>query len=126
MILHQLKILVGRLGHRVAGMATTEKQAVAEARNKSIDLILSDVHLADDSSGIDAAESILKLQEVPVIFITAYPERLLTGSCAEPAFLITKPFTDDEVQASIDQALYLESAKRSLLDKKSRVTELMQ
>jgi hypothetical protein len=42
----------------------------------------------------------------PVIFITAYPERLLTGERPEPAFLITKPFQPETVKAAIGQALF--------------------
>ncbi len=53
--------------------------------------------------------------EVPVIFITAYPERFLTGSRPEPAFLITKPFLTDTVKAVISQALFFNrKAHRSI------------
>ena len=45
---------------------------------------------------------------VPVVFITAYPERLLTGERPEPAFLITKPFQPETVKAVISQALFFE------------------
>jgi hypothetical protein len=49
---------------------------------------------------------------VPVIFITAYPDRLLTGERPEPTFLITKPFQESTVQAAISQALFFESSAR--------------
>jgi hypothetical protein len=49
---------------------------------------------------------------VPVIFITAFPERFLTGQRPEPAFLITKPFRAETVKAVISQALFFE--QRSL------------
>jgi len=69
-------------------------------------LILADIQLADDSSGIDAVKDILKEQSAPVIFITAYPERLLTGERPEPTYLITKPFMPETVSATISQALF--------------------
>ena len=47
---------------------------------------------------------------VPVIFITAYPERLLTGSRPEPTFLVTKPFTEKQVSAAVSQAMFFETA----------------
>ena len=50
--------------------------------------------LADMSSGLEAVNEVLESFEVPVIFITAYPEKLLTGERPEPTFLITKPFRD--------------------------------
>ena len=48
--------------------------------------------------------------QVPVIFITAFPERLLTGERPEPTFLITKPFQRSTVKAAISQALFFDAA----------------
>ena len=110
-IVMHIESLVHQLGHHVVGTAETMDVAVAQARKTRPDLILSDVNLADGSSGHDAVQEILKEQEIPVIFITAYPERLLTGNCAEPAFLITKPFRDEAVKATITQAHFLSQRK---------------
>lgn len=71
-------------------------------------MILADIQLADGSSGIDAVNDILKSEPMPAIFITAFPERLLTGERPEPAFLITKPFNPDMVRALISQALFFD------------------
>lgn len=98
--------LVEDLGHSVVGSAATRKQAVDLARKLKPGLILCDVQLADNSSGIDAIQDILVDFDIPVIFITAFPERLLTGERPEPAYLITKPFQDDTVKAAISQALF--------------------
>jgi DNA-binding LytR/AlgR family response regulator len=73
-------------------------------------MILADIQLADGSSGIDAVNEILKDATIPVIFITAYPEHLLTGERPEPAFLVTKPFNEDMVKALISQALFFDEA----------------
>jgi len=99
---------VERVGHTVVGFATTHKEAVALAREHAPELILADIQLADDSSGLDAVREILgggAAFDVPVIFITAFPERLLTGERPEPTFLITKPFDSDTLHISISQAL---------------------
>ena len=56
-------------------------------------------------SGITAVTDILRMSSVPVIFVTAYPERLLTGERPEPAFLITKPFEPETLDVAISQAL---------------------
>ncbi len=98
--------LVEDLGHRFVGGAATRKQAVEMARKVKPGLILCDVQLADNSSGIDAVQDILAEHDVPVIFITAFPERLLTGERPEPTYLISKPFQDDTVKAAISQALF--------------------
>ncbi len=100
-----LEQIVEEMGHEVAGTAMTHDEAVAEAERVSPDLVLADIQLADGSSGLDAARDILARYDVPVIFITAYPERLLTGERPEPTFLVTKPFEPETVVATIGQAL---------------------
>lgn len=93
------------MGHEVVGMAMTRDDAVILAREERPDLVLADIQLADGSSGIDAVDAILQEFPVPVIFITAFPERLLTGQQREPAYLVTKPFNPETVVATIGEAL---------------------
>ena len=100
--------VVSSLGHRVVRVARTAEQAVEATRTLKPGLVLADIHLADGSSGLDAVNEILTSIDVPVIFITAYPERLLTGDRPEPAFLITKPFQPEAVKAAISQALFFD------------------
>ena len=100
-----LKSIVTALGHEITGVVRTHREAVTLAGSESPDLILADISLADGSSGIDAVKEILDEQFVPVIFITAFPERLLTGERPEPAYLITKPFEPETVSATIWQAM---------------------
>lgn len=100
------------LGHTVSGIARTHTEALELYRRTNPGMILADIHLADGSSGIDAINDILKVASIPVIFITAFPERLLTGERAEPTFLVTKPYNPDMLKALISQALFFnESAK---------------
>ena len=103
-----IETLVRELGHSVTGVARTHKEAVALVGQKRPGLVLADIQLADGSSGLEATAEILKSIDLPVIFITAYPERLLTGDRPEPAFLITKPFQPEAVKAAISQALFLD------------------
>lgn len=105
-----LEAIVRDLGHDVTGIAVTRDEAVQEAANRAPGLVLADIQLADDSSGIDAVQDILNQIDVPVIFITAFPERLLTGERPEPAFLITKPFQNATVKTAIAQALFFNGA----------------
>jgi DNA-directed RNA polymerase specialized sigma24 family protein len=113
MIAMDLESIVEGLGHRVAGVARTHSEAVSAVAEEKPGLVLADIQLADGSSGLDAVNEMLGTFEVPVIFITAYPDRLLTGERPEPAFLITKPYQPDTVKAIVSQALFFErSAKR--------------
>lgn len=107
----QLEGLVSELGHNVVGTAATRAQASELFRNNPAGLVLADIQLADGSSGIDAVEDLLKFGDVPVIFITAYPERLLTGERPEPTYLVTKPFQEATVRAAISQALFFGSSR---------------
>lgn len=101
--------IVQGLGHQIAATATTARAAVEAAERERPSLVLADIQLADGSSGIDAVNAILASFKVPVIFITAFPERLLTGERPEPTFLITKPYSPEAVRAAISQALFFES-----------------
>jgi CheY-like chemotaxis protein len=105
-----IETIVRDLGHNVTGVAVTRDEAVAQALARRPGLVLADIQLADDSSGIDAVKDILANFKVPVIFITAFPERLLTGARPEPTFLITKPFQRSTVKAAIAQALFFDTA----------------
>lgn len=106
MIQMQLEDLVVSLGHEVCGTATTHAEAMQCVKAQRPGLVLADIQLADGSSGLEAVEEILTLGTLPVVFITAYPERLLTGDRIEPTYLVTKPFREKTVQASISQALF--------------------
>ncbi|MCB1500622.1 MAG: response regulator [Bauldia sp.] len=112
LIAMDIEDIVTRLGHRVTGVARTRTEAVRLAERERPGIILADIQLADGSSGIDAVNDLLAGFEIPVIFITAFPERLLTGSRPEPTFLITKPFAPEMVKAMISQALFFDSASR--------------
>jgi len=109
LIAMDIEDIVTSLGHCVTGIARTRREAVKLAAQKPPRLILADINLADGSSGIDAVNDMLQGISVPVIFITAYPERLLTGQRPEPAFLITKPFLPEMVKAMISQALFFDA-----------------
>ncbi len=106
--------IVEGMGHRVTGNARTHAEAVKLAGDDRPDLILADIQLADNSSGVEAVNEILtrlgpEFSEVPVIFITAFPERLLTGERPEPAFLINKPYTEEQVRSAVSQAMFFAS-----------------
>ncbi|MCD7060173.1 response regulator [Pelagibacterium xiamenense] len=106
LIAMDIEQMVETLGHTVTGVARTHSEAVKLFNERRPGLVLADIQLADGSSGIDAVNDILKSVNVPVIFITAFPERLLTGERPEPAFLVTKPFQPDMVKALISQVLF--------------------
>ena len=114
LIAMDIEQLVESLGHKVVSIARTHREAVQLYGKTRPRMILADIQLADGSSGIDAVNDILKNEPIPVIFITAFPERLLTGERPEPAFLVTKPFNPDMVKALISQALFFDEGSRAV------------
>ncbi|MBV2358386.1 response regulator [Thalassococcus sp. CAU 1522] len=107
-----LETIVADMGHRVTGIARTETEALDLAATDQPELILSDIQLADGSSGIDAVNRLLARDgDRPVIFITAFPERLLTGKGPEPAFLISKPYLEEQVRSAVSQAMFFASTE---------------
>lgn len=113
LIAMDIEHMVESLGHRVVGIARTRDKAVKLYAETHPSMILADIQLADGSSGIDAVNNILSQDAVPVIFITAFPERLLTGERPEPTFLVTKPFNPDMVKALITQALFFKESSKA-------------
>ncbi|SMH53278.1 response regulator receiver protein [Maritimibacter sp. HL-12] len=112
LIAMDIEAIVKDMGHQITGVARTRDQAVALAEKVRPDLILADIQLADNSSGIGAINDILsQTGDLPVIFITAFPERLLTGERLEPAFLITKPYTEEQVRSAVSQAMFFSSTE---------------
>ncbi|HJR56584.1 MAG TPA: response regulator [Rhizomicrobium sp.] len=107
-----LENLVTELGHKVVAIAATRDEAVAKAHSERPGLVLADINLGEGGSGIDAVSEILASFDIPVIFITAYPEKLLTGERPEPTYLIAKPFLPETVQATVGQALFFHPAAK--------------
>ncbi len=97
------------LGHTITGVLATRAEAVRHVLAEKPDLILADIELADGTQGTDAVAEIRKTLAVPAIFITAFPERLLSGRGGEPTFLIPKPFKPSHVKAVITQALFFKA-----------------
>jgi DNA-directed RNA polymerase specialized sigma24 family protein/CheY-like chemotaxis protein len=121
--------IVEDMGHRVAGMAAHQAQSVSLAEELKPGLVLADIRLEDDGDGIAAAQHILEAYEVPIVFVTGYPERLLTGSGGlEPAFVVAKPFDAEALKVTIAHALATYASpdaprhRAELLDKLTRIT----
>lgn len=107
-----LESIVTSMGHAVTGIARTRMRAVELGQLDRPDLIMADIQLADNSSGIDAVNDLLaRFAPMPVIFVTAFPERLLTGDRPEPAFLISKPYSEEQVRSSVSQAMFFASTE---------------
>lgn len=102
---------VRELGHAVSGICASAALAVQSAKDAPPGLVLADIQLAGAGTGLDAANMIQKSVDAPVVFVTAFPERLLTGARPEPTYLVMKPFVPAALKAMIAQALFFHPAR---------------
>lgn len=99
---------VSDMGCVVTGVARTAAQAVEMASTWSPNLLIANVVLADLSTGRSATDRILTADPgVDVVFMAPKPEELLTGDVEEPAFVIQKPYMEDQVRNAVSQAFIL-------------------
>lgn len=113
-----LKDILEGMGHRVAKIVQTHRDALRAATRAQPGLVMADIRLADGSSGLDAVNEMLRSFSVPVVFVTAYPEKLTTGRRPEPTFVIPKPFRAAAVQAIVSQVLFFDQHARRRTDTK--------
>jgi CheY-like chemotaxis protein len=104
-----LQSIVEDMGHTVCGIAAEKSTALEIALRESPDLILSDLRLRGEDDGISTVHDILTSMDVPVIFVTAYPERMLTGNRLEPTFIIPKPYNVRALKTAIGHSLVFET-----------------
>lgn len=97
--------IVTTMGHSVVHRAVAEAEALQAARRAVPHLVLADIQLGDGGDGLTAAQAIITKSPVPMIFVTGYPERLLTGEAPEPAFVVSKPYREETLRTAIGQAL---------------------
>ncbi|MDF2763040.1 MAG: hypothetical protein K0S81_18 [Rhodospirillales bacterium] len=107
LIAMDLARIVEEMGHRLCGTAARQQEAIELAERTRPGLVLADIQLQNGDNGIQTVREILRRIDAPVIFVTGFPERLLTGEALEPAFVITKPFNPQTLKTAIAQALSL-------------------
>lgn len=114
LISEELSERLTRLGLEVVGTADTADEGIRLALLQRPDLILMDIRLKGPKDGIQAAEQIKASLGVPVIYITAYSDRVTLdrAKCSLPDGYILKPFHERELQVAIEGALYRHSVQR--------------
>jgi DNA-binding LytR/AlgR family response regulator len=97
-----------RLGYNVPTTVSSGEEAIAHAEEQNPDLVLMDIMLKGELSGIDAAGQIRQRFNIPVIYLTAYADEstLAKAKITEPYGYIIKPFKEIDLHTSIEMALY--------------------
>ena len=103
-----IQLSLKKLGYHVVGAASTGEQAVLLAQQHMPDIILMDIMLKGEMNGIEAADTIRKETNIPVIFLTAYADEstLAKAKVTQPYGYIIKPFKEIDIHTSIEMALY--------------------
>jgi len=103
-----LEVCLKSIGCTVAAFATTGEEAVETACRLKPDVVLMDIRLEGHLDGIQAAESIRKEMNVPLIFLTAAGDNETIGRAvrAEPSSYLIKPFDERELAAALQLALH--------------------
>src|ERR1044071_4826048 len=97
-----------KLGYNVLGIANNGKDAIEQIKETNPDVVLMDIMIKGDLTGIEVAEQIRKFVSVPVIFLTAYADEstLSRAKVTEPYGYILKPFKEIDLHSTIEMAVY--------------------
>ena len=117
-----------KLGYNIAGAAATGLKAIELVKETNPDMVLMDIMLKGEMSGIEAAEQIKKEHNVPVIYLTAYADEntLAKAKVTEPYGYIIKPFKEVDLQTSIEMALYKYSKEREVIKERDFLYSLVE
>jgi len=112
-IQHSLK----KLGYNVVGSASTAEKAIDLALEIKPDVVLMDIMLKGDLTGIDAANKIRETLNIPVVYLTAYADEatLSKAKISEPYGYIIKPFKEIDIHTSIEMAIYKHAKEKEVL-----------
>lgn len=122
-IQHSLK----KLGYNVVGAASTGEKAIELAASTNPDIILMDIMLKGDLSGIDASEEINKSHAIPIIFLTAYADEstLSKAKITEPYGYILKPFKEIDLHTTIEMAIYKHGREQEVVKERDLLYTLV-
>ena len=117
-----------RLGYNIVGSAATGERAVELAIEKKPDLVLMDIMLKGEMSGIDAAEKIKEQISIPVIYLTAYADEntLAKAKVTEPYGYIIKPFKEVDLHTSIEMAIYKHNKEKEVVKERDMLFSIVE
>lgn len=102
-----IKLHISNLGHDIAGIAYTAKEAINLARESMPDLALIDINLGIGADGIDTALVISKYMDIPIVFVTAYSDSqtLRRAKIVRPQGFVNKPLRQSDIKTAIEFAI---------------------
>jgi two-component system response regulator LytT len=103
-----IQMSLKKLGYNVIGICNNGDDSIHTAEEHRPDIVLMDIMLKGEMSGIEAADQIRKKLNIPIIFLTAYADEstLSKAKITEPYGYIIKPFKEIDLRTTIEMALY--------------------
>ncbi|KAF5072447.1 putative transcriptional regulatory protein pdtaR [anaerobic digester metagenome] len=116
------------MGYEVLGIFDTGEEAIEKAGELKPNLVLMDIVLKGDMDGIDAAQKIRELFDIPIIYLTAYSDEktLQRAKVTEPFGYVLKPFEDREIQSAIEMAIYKHKMEQQLKESEEKYRKLIE
>lgn len=123
-IQHSLK----KLGYNVVGASSTGELAIELAGSENPDIILMDIMLKGEMSGIQAAEKIREKYSIPIIFLTAYADEstLSKAKITEPYGYILKPFKEIDLHTTIEMAIYKHGKEQEVVKERDLLYSIIE
>jgi len=116
------------MGYEVLGIFDTGEEAIEKAGELRPNLVLMDIVLKGEMDGIDAAQKIRELFNIPIIYLTAYSDEktLQRAKVTEPFGYVLKPFEDREIQSAIEMAIYKHQMEQQLKESEEKYRKLIE
>jgi two-component system, response regulator PdtaR len=105
--IQDLKAILGKLGHNIVAVASSGEDAIQSAEDSKSDLILINIKLKGEMSGVEAANKILSLYQIPIIFLTVFIKNCLNKSLKLPedSIVLSKPIKEEHLKYAISRAI---------------------
>ena len=115
-VAHDIARQLTDMGYDVVAIVYSGEEAVEKARELHPDLVLMDIVLAGKMDGIQAAEQINAIADIPVVYLTAYSDEKTLGRAkiSGPSGYVLKPVKKRQLNVAIEVALHKHNIERSL------------
>ncbi len=116
------------MGYEVLGIVDKGEDAIEKAGETKPNLVLMDIVLKGEMDGIEAAQQIRELYDIPIIYLTAYSDKktLERAKITEPFGYVLKPFEDREIQSAIEMAIYKHAMEQKLKESEEKYRKLVE
>lgn len=126
-IAHDIMKTVEDYGYEVVAMVSSASEAIQLARDDAPDLILMDIVIDGDMTGIEAAKEIAEFSSVPIVYLTSFSDRktLQSAKLTGPYGYILKPFEERELSITIEMAFFRQNMEAQLQESEEKYRTIL-